>query len=52
MYLRSFAWRTTGGEELVRDLVLQQTLAVLGERRRVERRLIDPHVQNHLNNRS
>ena len=36
------------GEELVRDLVLQQALAVLGERGRVERRLIDAHVQEPL----
>ena len=36
------------GEELVRDLVLQQALAVLGERGRVERRLVDAHVQEPL----
>ena len=36
------------GEELVRDLVVQQALAVLGERGRVERRLIDAHVQEPL----
>jgi hypothetical protein len=36
------------GEELVSDLMLQQTRAVLGERRRVERRLIDAHIQEPL----
>jgi hypothetical protein len=36
------------GEELVRDLVLQQARAVLRERGRIERRLIDPHVEQPL----
>jgi len=37
-----------GSEELVRDLMLQQAFAVLRERGRVEPRLIDPHVQEPL----